>query len=83
MATCLRATPVPRSVPCITTDRWIRALEVRPSYPGGRQVVHHGNPRLLRLNEVTGEYERMGNLSEYAMGKIGLERSFPKTPADS
>jgi hypothetical protein len=55
----------------IETDRWIRAMEVRPSYPGGRQVVHHANPILLRLNQETGEYDRLGNLSEYAMGKIG------------
>jgi len=55
----------------LDTERWVRAMEVRPSYPAGRQVVHHGNPRLERMNPETGEYERLGNLSEYAMGKIG------------
>jgi mono/diheme cytochrome c family protein len=54
----------------ITSERYIRAMEVRPSFPAGRQVVHHANPKLLRLNE-DGEYQPMGNLSEYAMGKIG------------
>ena len=54
----------------IATDRWIRAMEVRPSFPAGRQVVHHANPKILRLDDE-GEYQPMGNLSEYAMGKIG------------
>ncbi len=54
----------------VETDRWIRAMEVRPSFPAGRQVVHHANPKILRLNE-DGEYQPMGNLSEYAMGKVG------------
>ena len=54
----------------LTTERWIRAMEVRPSAPAGRQVVHHANPKLLRKDE-SGEYRPMGNLSEYAMGKIG------------
>ncbi len=60
----------PRVPTDIPADRWIRAMEVRPSYPAGRQVVHHGNPRLLRKDE-SGEHVRLGNLSEYAMGKIG------------
>lgn len=60
----------PRVPVDIPTERWIRAMEVRPSFPGGRQVVHHANPILLRLDD-DGEYQRMGNLSEYAMGKIG------------
>ncbi len=55
----------------LDTDRWVRAMEVRPSYPAGRQVVHHANPILLRPNAETGDYDRLGNLSEYAMGKIG------------
>ena len=69
----------------IPTERWVKAMEVRPSFPAGRQVVHHANPILLRkkahLEHEGGaampdmddgdEYQRMGNLSEYAMGKIG------------
>ena len=51
-------------------DRWVRAFETRPSFPGGRQVVHHAIPRLLRLDEE-GEYQRIASLSEYAMGKVG------------
>ena len=75
----------------LETARWVRALEVRPSYPGGRQVVHHANPILLRHKADLGRedgsgmemegadaYQRMGNLSEYAMGKIG-----EKVPTDA
>ena len=60
----------PRGPTGIDSNRWIRAMEVRPSHPGGRQVVHHANPILLRKDD-DGEYQRLGNLSEYAMGKVG------------
>jgi len=72
----------PRTPIGLAQPRWVRAMEVRPSYPAGRQVVHHANPILLRRKadlsdeERRGamdddEYQRMGNLSEYAMGKVG------------
>lgn len=76
----------PRVPVGIETDRWVRAMEVRPSYPAGRMIVHHANPILLRKKIHLGEeshhermrpdagsdeYQRLGNLSEYAMGKIG------------
>ena len=54
----------------LTEERPIRAFETRPSFPAGRQVVHHTVSRLLRLDEE-GEYQRLGSLSEYAMGKVG------------
>ena len=60
----------PRVPTGLTEDKLIRAFETRPSFPAGRQILHHAIPRLLRLDEE-GEYERLGNLSEYAMGKIG------------
>ncbi len=60
----------PRVPTGLDEDRWVRALETRPSFPGGRQVVHHANPRLLRLDEE-GDYQRIATLSEYAMGKVG------------
>ena len=28
----------------LTTERWIRAIEVRPNSPEGRKVFHHANP---------------------------------------
>ena len=60
----------PRVPTGLGEDRWVRAFETRPSFPAGRQVVHHAIPRLLRLNEE-GEYQRIVSLSEYAMGKVG------------
>lgn len=60
----------PRVETGLTEDRLVRALEVRPSFPAGRQAVHHAIPRLLSQNEE-GEWVRTGSLSEYAMGKVG------------
>ena len=60
----------PRVPTGLTEDRWVMAAETRPSFPAGRQVVHHAIPRLLRLN-AEGEYRRIQSLSEYAMGKVG------------
>lgn len=60
----------PRVPTGLGENRWVRAFETRPSFPGGRQVVHHAIPRLLRLDEE-GEYQRIASLSEYAMGKVG------------
>ncbi len=60
----------PRVETGLTEDRLIRAFETRPSFPAGRQAVHHAIPRLLTRNEE-GEWVRTGSLSEYAMGKIG------------
>ena len=51
-------------------DRRVRAIETRPTYPDGVQVVHHAIPRLLAKN-ADGEWERVASFSEYAMGKIG------------
>ena len=60
----------PRVPTGLEEDRWVMAFETRPSFPAGRQVVHHAIPRLLRLDEE-GEYQRIQSLSEYAMGKVG------------
>ena len=60
----------PRVPTGLDRDRWVMAAETRPSFPAGRQVVHHAIPRLLRLTEE-GEYRRIQSLSEYAMGKVG------------
>ena len=60
----------PRVPMGLDEDKWAMAFETRPSFPAGRQVVHHANPHLLRLNEE-GRYRRIQTLSEYAMGKVG------------
>jgi mono/diheme cytochrome c family protein len=54
----------------LTEDRWIRAIEIKPSYPAGRSVVHHAVPGMRILNE-DGTFESIGGLSEFAMGKVG------------
>ena len=30
----------------LTEERWVRAIEIKPSFPGGRKVVHHAIARL-------------------------------------
>ncbi|HSH75902.1 MAG TPA: hypothetical protein VLA09_09495 [Longimicrobiales bacterium] len=55
----------------IDRDRKVLAMETRPTYPEGVQVVHHANPYLLLQNEETGEWEQQGEYTEYAMGKVG------------
>jgi hypothetical protein len=52
-----------------TTDRYIRAIEVRPS-PDGAKVVHHANTTLNVMED--GELQSMrGRYTEYALGKLG------------
>ena len=49
----------------LTEDRYIKAIETKPS-PAGRRVVHHAVTSL-----VQDEQTDMGYLSEYAPGKYG------------
>ena len=49
----------------ITEDRYIKAIETKPS-PAGRRVVHHAVTSLQQEEETD-----MGYLSEYAPGKYG------------
>ena len=51
------------------SDRCIQALQVKPQ-SHAKAVVHHANTSVEALNE-DGEYERYGQLNEYAMGKWG------------
>jgi mono/diheme cytochrome c family protein len=53
----------------LTTDRCIRAIEVKPSVPG-RAVTHHANST-FRVVDEKGELTDAGRLSEYALGKLG------------
>ena len=55
--------------PGITSDRCIKAVQVKPrGYAAA--VVHHDNSSVLLENEE-GELDRQGMLTEYAMGKWG------------
>lgn len=51
----------------LTTDRWVRAMEVLPSYPNGRKVTHHF------LATAVQEHNLNGLLTEWAVGKVGEE----------
>ena len=54
----------------IDEDRWIKAIEVKPSIEG-RKVVHHANTTLY-LPGDDGELEgQRGRYTEYASGKLG------------
>ena len=49
----------------LTTDRWVRAIEVLPAYPLGRGVTHHF------LATAVQETNLGGLLTEWAVGKVG------------
>lgn len=51
----------------LTEDRWVRAVEVLPSYPQGRKVTHHF------LATAVQEHNLNGLLTEWAVGKVGEE----------
>ena len=51
----------------LTEDRWVRAMEVLPSYPLGRRVTHHF------LATAVQEHNLGGLLTEWAVGKVGEE----------
>ena len=64
----------------LTEERWVRAIEIKPSFPGGRKVVHHAIARLLQEEEgVTGLANSVnfdddigpGTFMEWAVGKEG------------
>ena len=53
----------------LTADRCIKAVQVKPR-GDAKAVVHHANSYIEAENE-DGEFERFGQLTEYAMGKWG------------
>ena len=53
----------------ITTDRCIKAVQVKPR-GNAKAVVHHANSSVELLQD-DGSFERYGQLTEYAMGKWG------------
>jgi mono/diheme cytochrome c family protein len=62
----------------VTEPRWVRAIEIKPSFPLGRKVVHHSLTTLLQEeNGITGlastaEGQRTAGLfMEWAVGKQG------------
>jgi len=53
----------------ITTDRCIKAVQVKPR-GDAKAVVHHANSSIALLQD-DGSFKRYGMLTEYAMGKWG------------
>jgi hypothetical protein len=64
----------------LTEPRWVRAIEIKPSFPQGRKVVHHSLTTLVQdedgitgLASTAAESGRMsaGLFMEWAVGKTG------------
>jgi len=65
----------------LTEPRWVRAIEMRPSYPEGRKIVHHALAFLLQREEggIAGLASTAAGVNvgisplfmEWAVGKVG------------
>ena len=63
----------------LTEPRWVRAIEMKPSYPDGRQIVHHvlafleqEEEGLTRLASTAADAQQSAGLfMEWAVGKVG------------
>jgi hypothetical protein len=63
----------------LTQERWVRAIEIKPSYPDGRRIIHHALAFLVQdesnsttLPASTGGAGGFGGLfMEWAVGKTG------------
>jgi mono/diheme cytochrome c family protein len=63
----------------LTEARWVRAIEVRPSFPDGRKIVHHVLTYLLQeeggitnlASTAHGHQMSAGLFMEWAVGKVG------------
>jgi hypothetical protein len=63
----------------VTEPRWVRAIEIKPSYPDGRRIIHHVLTTLVQGEDgITGlahdahDVARSpGLFMEWAVGKVG------------
>ena len=58
----------------LTEDRWVRAIEIRPSTSEGRRITHHALARLQQEEDDSLEHATgglAGLLMEWAVGKQG------------
>ena len=62
----------------LTEARWVRAIEMKPSYPEGRQIVHHSLAFLEQQEEgadapktAADAQQAAGLFMEWAVGKVG------------
>lgn len=53
----------------ITEERWVRAVEMRPSTPAGRRIVHHALASLRQYEPAGDGAAGPGLLMEWAVGK--------------
>jgi len=69
----------PTSETGVTEPRWVRAIEIKPSSPGGRRITHHVLTTLVQREQgITGLAEEAhdvqrtpGLFMEWAVGKTG------------
>ena len=61
----------------LTEPRWVRAIEIKPSFPQGRKVVHHVLASLVQEEDTvvnlasTADRDDGGLFMEWAVGKVG------------
>jgi hypothetical protein len=63
----------------LTEPRWVRAIEIKPSYPDGRRIIHHVLTTLDQQEDgITGlahsahdAQKSTGLFMEWAVGKVG------------
>jgi hypothetical protein len=63
----------------LTEERWVRAIEIRPSFPDGRRIVHHvlttldqGEKGVTGLAHTAHDVQTgPGLFMEWAVGKVG------------
>lgn len=63
----------------LTERRWVRAIEMKPSYPDGRRIIHHAlafleqdEDEITRLASTATEAQNgAGLFMEWAVGKVG------------
>ena len=62
----------------VTTDRWIKAVAVRPHQTEGRYVFHHANPALIMPGEAMDPMEAEANSIKLIDSAVGTEgRIYP------
>ncbi len=63
----------------LTEARWVRAIEIKPTYPDGRRIVHHvltfleqDEPELVNMASTAADAQQSAGLfMEWAVGKVG------------
>ncbi|MGD2045411.1 MAG: hypothetical protein PVJ80_06215 [Gemmatimonadota bacterium] len=66
----------------LTEERWVRAIEIKPSFPGGRRIVHHALAFLIQDESKATTLASSGGADaaasmggelfmEWAVGKVG------------